>query len=167
MSTNKQNPLNLFIIIAGTVLIFQIVLALGSLRTIEFGDLGMLSKDMVLALMVMVVTLSFSLVLLSVLSLFSGLMPRIDLTRFHLLPLVAGVELIVLGLASVNLSRYVTIGTTVSIMPMGIELFSVGMISIALFVENMGSSCAIKNLPNYSFLLFFLSLLPAALLIMN
>ena len=165
MSTKKRSPLSLFIIVAGTVLIFQLIPSLGFARPVEFGEIGVLSKEMVLAAIVVVIGLSSFLVLLNLLSLLPGPMPNLDLSRFHLIPLVAGAELVVFGLASVNLSGYVVNGTTASILPIGIELFSVGMISIALFVTSTGRSCVIKSLPNYSFILFFLSLLPASLLI--
>lgn len=165
MGVNKQNPLNLFIIMAGGVLTIQLVLASSSVRPIGFGDIGILSKDMVLAIILMVVALNLLLIGLSLLSLFPDMVPNIELSRFQMLPLVAGSELILLGLASINMSRSVVSVTAASIMPIGVELFSIGMISITLFVKNMGQSCAIKNLPNYTFLFFFMSLLPAALLI--
>lgn len=165
MNKDKQNPLNLFILIAGGVLTIQLTLASSSVRPIVFEDIGILSTDMVLAIFSMVITLCLFLVGLSLLSLLADVMPNIDLSRFHLLPLAAGAELIVLGLASINLSRYVVSGTAASIMPIGVELFSMGMISIAIFVQDMGPSCVVKGLPNHAFLLFFISLLPMAFLI--
>ncbi|GEM_PF-5280797 len=165
MIAKWRNALDLFIVITGVVLTFQLVIASSSVRPIGFEGLGILSKETVLAIILLIITLSICLVALSLLEIRPGLVPCAYLSRFRLLPLAAGAELIVLGLASINLSRYVNSGTTASIMPVGIELFSMGMISIALFVQNAGTSCVFRNLPNYTFLIFFMSLLPAALLI--
>jgi hypothetical protein len=166
MRRNQHSPLNLFMVIAGVVLIIQLILASVSVRSIGFRNIGTLSREMVLAIILVVIVLSLSLVVLSVLSYLSLLVPNIETSMFHLLPLVAGAMLTILGLASVNLSKYVTDGVSSPIMSVGIELLSIGILSLSLFVQNMGRSRAVKNLPNHFFLIFFLSLLPAAFLIM-
>jgi hypothetical protein len=120
---------------------------------------------MVLASLLTIILLSSILVLLAVLSLAPNLLPSFRRAIYRPLPLVIGAEHIILGLASINLSGSLAIGTSYPVLPMGIELFNLGTISVASFVKDMGPSRWCRNVPNYAYLIFFLSLLPAALFI--
>lgn len=164
MDQSHRCMLNYFTIIAGAVITIQLLPVLSSVRPLVIV-FGILIGEVVLALLLLIIALSISLMLTALLSLLSPSVPNVNITRFRLLPIVAGIELSILGLATIYLSSSVVSGTIISIMPIGIELFSFGMISIALFVEKEGSSCLIRNVPNYAFLLLFLSMLPAAFLI--
>jgi hypothetical protein len=135
MGQNKQNPLSLFILITGVIILFQFAPLLTLVQPIGFNGLGILSREMVQATMVVILALSLSLVFLALLFLLPGLLPNLDRWRLRLLPLAIGIVLVILGLASINLSGSVVSGTSKSIVAVGVELFSLGMISIALFVD--------------------------------
>jgi hypothetical protein len=165
MEHEKHNFLNYFILISGSIIIFQFVPLLSVVQPLELSCIGVLQRELLLALMFVIIALSLALVAFASLSLVHHLIPKLKLVKIRLIPLVSGAILIVLGLASINLSGIAVTGMGISIFPLGVEMFSLGTISISVFVDKMGARCLFKNIPNYAFLLFFLSLVPAAFLI--
>lgn len=165
MEQKQQNPHTLFIMITGAVLIFQCLPQLSTARSITLDGLGVLSKEIVTILWATIIGLSLILVLLSILSLLPQLLPKLDRERLNILLLLIGAVFASFGLASINLSSSMVSSATQALLPLGIELFSLGLMSLALFVDMMDTRCVVKDIPNYVFLLFFMFLVPAAFMI--
>lgn len=165
MEKNQQRTLSLFALVSGTVITLQMISLLVTAQPQWLRGIGLVQGEAIPAFLYAVIGFSIALTVFALLTLLPPLMPSVDRERLHLIPLIAGSALTTIGLATVNLSGTVS-GATPSMLPMGIELLSVGTISLALFVCMMGSRCVVMNVPNYAFLLFFLLLVPAAFLIM-
>jgi hypothetical protein len=165
MEQKKQNPLNLFIIITGAVLAFQCLPQLSLARPIAFSGLGVVSKEAIYLLWLLIMVLSLILVVITTLSLLPRFIPKLNREKICVLFLFIGAIFAALGLASINLSGTVVSGTTSSFRPIGIELLCLGFLSMALFVDNMDERNFLKDVPNYFILLFFIFLVPAAFIL--
>jgi hypothetical protein len=137
---------------------------LGTAQPQWFRGIGLVQGEAILVFLSAVIGSSIALTVFALLTVLPRLMPSVDRERLNPIPLIAGSALTAIGLATVNLSGAVG-GATPSTLPMGIEMLSVGTISLALFVCTMGNKCMVRNVPNYAFLLFLLLLVPAAFLI--
>ena len=78
MEQKRHNPLNLFIIITGAVLAFQSLPQLSLARPIIFSGLGIVSKDAIYLLWLLIIVLSLILVMLTTLSLLPKFLPKIN-----------------------------------------------------------------------------------------
>jgi hypothetical protein len=72
-----------------------------------------------------------------------------------------------IGMATINLSSTVISGISPSFMVMiGTQISALGILALVSFIANKGGhACLIRSIPNYTILLFFLLLVPAAFLI--
>jgi len=164
MEESQQRTLSLFALVSGMIITLQMIPLLGTPQPQWQRGIGLIQGEAILIFLSAVIGSSIALMVFALLTILPRLMPSVDRERLHLVPLIAGSVLTTIGLATVNLSGTVS-GTTPSTLPIGIEMLSVGTISLALFVCTMGNRCMIRNVPNYAFLLFFLLLVPASFLI--
>ncbi|MDW5563667.1 MAG: hypothetical protein SA339_10610 [Methanomassiliicoccus sp.] len=164
MGLNQQKFLDLFIVISGVVILLQFIPMINTITSITVIGLDTFSGETVFTLQALVIACSAFLTTDALLSLLPVQEGRSERSILRPLPFVSGSVLVTLGLASICLSRAVVGGTGNSLLLAGVELFSLGTLSLALFVEREGRASLIDGIPNYAYLLFFLAMLPTAAL---
>jgi hypothetical protein len=166
---NLKGVLYLLMLLSGGVLAAQCILLLSVTEPVTIAGIGTVPKATISALFIEIALICIVLIILALLSFRPGSSPdpRKKLSS-SLVLLIAGSVFCVEGVTSINLSSAIVSGIKGSFMiTFGVQLFCLGMISIAAFVWAKGRSYLIKNVPNYYSLLFFLGLIPASFLIGN
>jgi hypothetical protein len=169
MEKSLKSVLHLLMLLSGGVLAAQCALLLTVAGPVTLTGLGTLSRETISAFFVQVILVCAVLIVLALLSFRPNLDPDPCKKLSPLLILLlAGSLCCVEGIASINLSSEIVTGISKSFMTtIGIQLFCLGIISIASFVAAKGHSCLIKKFPNYYAIIFFILLMPAAFLIGN
>jgi hypothetical protein len=169
MEKNLKGVLNLFMLLSAVVLAAQCAILLTVAGPITLTGLGTISKEMISYFFAQIMLICAVLILLAILSFRPNQDPDPCKKMSPLLILlVAGSLCCIEGIASINLATGIVAGINKSFMiTFGIQLFCLGIISIAAFVAAKGHSCLIKHVPNYYALIFFILLVPAAFLIGN
>lgn len=169
MVRNLKGVLHLLMLLSAAVLAAQCALLMSVAGPVTLTDFGTLSKEMISAFFVQIVLVCAVLIVLAILSFRPSLDPDPCKKMSPLLILlVCGSVCCIEGIASINLSTEIVSGINKPFMiTVGIQLFCLGIISIASFVAAKGHSCLIKHVPNYYALVFFILLMPAAFLIGN
>lgn len=165
MQQNHHNFLDLFILISGCIILYQFIPLLNIDRSPVIIGFYVLTNEVISITILAIITLSLTLLFYALLSLLPSLLQKINREKTRFIPLISGSIITALGLASINISGVAVSGETTSFFSIGIELVSLGTISLSSFVNMMGERHLIKNVPNYAVLLFFLSLVPVAFLI--
>lgn len=158
----RHNLLDSFILISGCIILHQFIPLLNVVRSPVIIGSYVLTNEVISIMILAIITLSLALLFYALLSILPNLLPKINREKNHLIPLTSGSIITGLGLASINISGVADGGETASFFSIGIELVSLGTISLSSFVNMMGERHLIKNVPNYAVLLFFLSLVPVA-----
>ncbi len=165
MQQNHYNFLDLFILISGCIILYQFIPLLNIDRSPVIIGFYVLTNEVISITIFAIITLSLTLLFYALLSLLPSLLQKINREKTRFIPLISGSIITALGLASINISGVAVSGEIASFFSIGIELVSLGTISLSSFVNMMGERHLIKNVPNYAVLLFFLSLVPVAFLI--
>lgn len=165
MQQNQYNFLDLFILISGCIILYQFIPLLNIDRSPVIIGFYVLTNEVISITIFAIITLSLTLLFYALLSLLPSLLQKINREKTRFIPLISGSIITALGLASINISGVAVSGEIASFFSIGIELVSLGTISLSSFVNMMGERHLIKNVPNYAVLLFFLSLVPVAFLI--
>jgi hypothetical protein len=167
MVKNLKSVLYLLMLLSGGVLAVQCILLLSVAAPVKITGIGTVPKATISAFLIEISLVCAVLIALALLSFLSGHGPNPTkkLSSLFIL-LIAGSVCCVEGVASINLSSSIANGINGSFMiPFGVQLFCLGIISISSFVAAKGSSYLFKNIPNYYALIFFILLIPAAFLI--
>jgi hypothetical protein len=169
MENSLKRILNLLMLLSSGVLAIQTLLTLSVAGPITLTGIGILAKGTVSTILFQIVFICALLMMLAIFSFRSVKSPDPSKKLSSLLILlIAGSLCCVEGIALINLSNAIISGINRSFMiTFGVQLFCLGMITIATFVEAKGNSYLIKNIPNFYALLLFLWLIPAAFLMGN
>jgi hypothetical protein len=169
MDKNLKGILHLLMLLSAAVLAAQCALLVTVARPITLIGIGTLSGEMISDFFLQIILVCAILIVLAILSFRPSLDPDPCKKMSPLLILLfCGSLCCVEGIASINLSTEIVNGINKSFMvTIGIQLFCLGIISIASFVAAKGHSCLIKRVPNYYALIFFILLMPAAFLVGN
>jgi hypothetical protein len=169
MERNIKGVLHLLMLLSAAVLAAQCAILLTAVGPITLIGVGTLPRETITALFCQIILVCAVLIVLAILSFRPSSDPDPCKKMSPLLILlVCGSLCCMEGIASINLSTEIVSGINKSFMvTIGIQLFCLGMISIASFVAAKGHSCLIKHVPNYYALIFFILLIPAAFLIGN
>jgi hypothetical protein len=169
MERNLKGVLHLLMLLSAAVLAVQCALLLSVAGPVTLTDVGTLSREMISAFFGQVILICAVLIVLAILSFRPSIDPDPCKKMSPLLILLfSGSLCCIEGIASINLSTEIVSGINKTFMvTIGMQLFCLGIISIASFVAAKGHSCLIKHVPNYYALIFFILLIPAAFLIGN
>jgi hypothetical protein len=166
MVKNLKGTLYLLMLLSGGVLAVQCILLLTMAGPVTFIGIGTLSQAMISGFFMEIILICAILIVFAFLS----YRPRLAVDPKKkgsplLILLVTGSLCCIEGIASINLSTGIVTGINSTFMILiGIQLFCLGIISISSFVVAKGHSYLIRNVPNYSVIIFFILLIPAAFL---